>query len=353
MFYRTNCCSTPIQLDKTDKIDLSGLFEDYIKEIFGTREISSENQQKAVELYYNTFAKGVDVGYSPSLEMYDPALAHSLKYNIAQFSALKETSFRKQLEAALVKDGKIVPWSEFKKVADSLNIDYNRRWLETEYHHTVAAANMAEKWQDFEADADLYPNLKIVTAGDARVRDSHRVLDGVILPINHPFWKTHTPPFDWGCRCIIIQTDEEPDEKAPNFKFKEEFKNNPYYSGKVFKSNPYADGLRNDEIKEAKKNLSTFLESETNLINTKNSRVKISLGADYQDLRRNYQVADICSKKLNIDFLIRTHSELKGLTNPEYLIFNKFLGDRKSIDGLNNMRGVIDDAKKTNAKQGS
>lgn len=347
MFYRTNCCSSePIQLDKKDKIDLSGLFEDYIKEIFGTREISSENQQKAIQLYYDTFSKGVDIGYSPKPEMYDPALAHSLKYNIAQFSAFKETSFRKQLENALVKDGKIVPWSEFKKIADSLNIDYNRRWLETEYHHTVAVANMAEKWQDFEADADLYPNLKIVTAGDARVRDTHRVLDGVILPVNHPFWKIHIPPFDWGCRCTIIQTDEDADEKAPNFKFKEEFSHNPYYSGKVFKSNPYADGLSGKEVKETKQNLSSFLDSEKNLINTKNPRVKISLSADHNDLRRNYQVADICAKKLNIDFLIRTHVELKDFTNPEYLIFNKYLGDRKSIEGLNNMRGIIDGSKK-------
>ncbi|AMA48975.1 phage head morphogenesis protein [Flavobacterium covae] len=314
--------------------------------MFDERGISPENQQKAIQHYYDTLAKGVDIGYSPKPEMYDPALAHSLKYNIAQFSAFKETSFRKQLEALLVKDGNIVPWSEFKKAADALNIDYNRRWLETEYHHTVAVANMAEKWQDFEADADLYPNLKIVTAGDARVRDSHKVLDGIILPINHPFWKTHTVPFDWGCRCGIVQSDEEPSEKVPDFKFKKEFQNNPYYSGKIFKENPYLGGLEKTEIKEAKQNVSQFLESETNLINTKNSKVKISLGADYQDLKRNYQVADICSKKLNIDFLIRTHVDLQDVTNPEYLIFNKYLGDRKSIDGLNNMRGVIDSSKK-------
>lgn len=100
------------------------------------------------------------------------------------------------------------------------------------------------------------------------------------------------------------------------------------------------------EVKEVKSNLSDFLKSETNLINTKNPKVKISLGADLQDLRRNYQVADTCAKELNIDFLIRTHVELKGVTNPEYLILKKYLGDRKSIDGIDGIIWNIDHSKK-------
>ena len=278
--------------------------------------------------------------------MYDPALSHSLKYNIAEFSAFKETSFRKQLEAALTSNGKVTPWSEFKKKADELNVEYNRRWLKTEYDHTVATANMAQQWQDFEADADLYPNLKYVTAGDARVRDEHKILDGLILPINHSFWKTHTTPLDWGCRCNIEQTDEDISEKIPDFKVKKAFQNNAYYSGKVFNEIPYTEGLSGAEVKEVKSNLSDFLKSETNLINTKNPKVKISLGADLQDLRRNYQVADTCAKELNIDFLIRTHVELKGVTNPEYLILKKYLGDRKSIDGIDGIIWNIDHSKK-------
>jgi len=185
--------------------------------------------------------------------MYDPALSHSLKYNIAEFSAFKETSFRKQLEAALTSNGKVTPWSEFKKKADELNVEYNRRWLKTEYDHTVATANMTQQWQDFEADADLYPNLKYVTAGDARVRDEHKILDGLILPINHSFWKTHTTPLDWGCRCNIEQTDEDVSETIPDFKVKKEFQNNPFYSGKVFVKDAYFDGLSGAEVKEASK----------------------------------------------------------------------------------------------------
>ena len=244
MFYRTNCCghTDPIKLSKEDDY-LSGLTESYIRQLFDDRKVSEANQKKLWEHYYNTFSKGIDLGYNPKPEMYNPALSHSLKYDIAKFSAFKATSFKNQLESNLTKDGKISPWSEFKKKADELNIQYNRNWLKTEYDHTVASANMAQQWQDFIADADLYPNLKFVTAGDARVRDSHKILDGTVLPINHLFWKTHCTPLDFGCRCNIEQTDETVSEKIPDFKAKKAFQNNPYYSGKVFNESPYADGL--------------------------------------------------------------------------------------------------------------
>lgn len=289
-------------------------------------------------------SEGVDTGYSPKAEMYDPALSHSLKYNVAQFSAFKETSFRKQLEGALTANGKVVKWADFKKKADELNIDYNRRWLRAEYDHTVASATMADKWADFERNKDLYPNLKFQTVGDARVRDAHKPYDGLVLPINHPFWKK-LPPLDWGCRCTVIQTDEDVTENIPSLQVKGAFNNNPYLTGKIFKETPYTDGLTAEEIKAAKGDATKFLQDDIYLLDTGNPRVKISPSADPQDLERNYQVADICAKRLKIDFVIRGHSEVRKFTNPEYLIMNKFLGDRKSIKGLNNMRSVIDAAK--------
>ena len=252
--YRTHCCGSkkPIKLSKDDSI-LSGLVESYIRQLFDDRNVSAENQKKLWQHYYNLFSKGVDLGYNPKPEIYNQELANSLKYDIAKFSSFKETSFRKQLEAALTSNGKVTPWSEFKKTADALNIEYNSRWLKTEYDHTVAAANMAQQWQSFEADADLYPNLKYVTAGDNRVRDEHKILDGTILPINHLFWKTHSTPLDWGCRCNIEQTDEDVSKKIPDFKIKKAFQNNPYYSGKIFNEIPYSDGLNKVEIKEVEK----------------------------------------------------------------------------------------------------
>jgi uncharacterized protein with gpF-like domain len=39
------------------------------------------------------------------------------------------------------------------------------------------------------------------TAGDERVRASHRPFDGVRYPKEHPFWRQFVPPNGWNCRC--------------------------------------------------------------------------------------------------------------------------------------------------------
>lgn len=53
-------------------------------------------------------------------------------------------------------------------------------------------------------DGDLY-NLQIPIAGDERVRASHAALNGITRPANDAYWNTTWTPFDWGCRCRIIQ----------------------------------------------------------------------------------------------------------------------------------------------------
>ena len=37
---------------------------------------------------------------------------------------------------------------------------------------------------------------------DSRTRPQHLEWDGLVLPVDHPFWKTHAPPNGWGCRCM-------------------------------------------------------------------------------------------------------------------------------------------------------
>lgn len=237
-----------VKLDKQDDI-LSRLVEKYFRQLFDDREVSEENRLALWEYYNNNLSSGFNIGYNASSAFYQDDLAAALKNDIALFSAFKETSFKAQLEAALTEGNKVLSWSDFKQKAAELNVEYNQRYLKTEYNHTVATANSVEQWKSFEADADLYPNLKYNAVNDARTREKHKALNGLILPINHVFWKTHSVPLDWGCRCNLEQTDEEPSKIVPAFDVKPMFKNNAAMSGKVFGDMPYS--LTADQAKDA------------------------------------------------------------------------------------------------------
>ena len=327
----------------------------YLRGLFEEKKVSEQHREQLWQYYYDKLAKGVDVGFSPKSLHYDKDLADALKYNIAEFSAFKETSFRKVLESLLIdENGGLRSWKDFKKEAYKVSGDYNHRWLETEYHQTIANAQMAEKWKGFEANADLYPNLKLVSVGDDRVRPEHKILDGTIRPINDPFWKTHTPPLDWGCRCDIIQTDEEPTDIKGGLQLKIEFENNSALTGKIFGGSAYmtSGGLNPEMIEEvgrfAKRMFEKSVEKGREIIEktklfapyktihkAKNgATVKVSPFADKVDLQDNIKTAKLLADKLGIDVNIRPNLDARiilNVKNPEYNIGGK-LGDRKAVE---------------------
>lgn len=74
-------------------------------------------------------------------------------------------------------------------------------------HTSMAYAQTAYAVADEQRD--LFPFWQYQTLGDGGVRPSHAALDGVVLPHDHPFWKSHTPPWDWGCRCQFTPLSED------------------------------------------------------------------------------------------------------------------------------------------------
>lgn len=82
------------------------------------------------------------------------------------------------------------------------------RRLRTIFRTNVNMALAAGQWETIEETKEAFPYLEYADTGDERVRDSHRALDGIVLPVDHPFWDTNYPPNDWGCRCDVIQRSE-------------------------------------------------------------------------------------------------------------------------------------------------
>lgn len=140
------------------------------------------------------------VGVDPSKLKYDDprfALFNDLQADAARFAAHREAQKQRELDAAPDATEKAKIEARYKE------------YLKTEKQGIFANSAAAERWAGFEENADIYPNLEWRTAGDSDVRPEHARLDGLTLPINDPFWKRHTPPLGFGCRCELIQTDKK------------------------------------------------------------------------------------------------------------------------------------------------
>ncbi|MCB2379813.1 hypothetical protein LGH70_19610 [Hymenobacter sp. BT635] len=145
----------------------------------------------------NKLMSGVEVGYNST----DEKATDFLRKNVYLFSAAKTRHQAVELSKQLLDDeGQIRPWRAFRKEALGIHQQYNVRWLEAEYEHAVASAQMASKWQEFE-DEDV---LQYETVGDSRVRPEHKAWDSITLPKSDPWWLTHYPPNGWLCRCTVI-----------------------------------------------------------------------------------------------------------------------------------------------------
>ncbi len=51
---------------------------------------------------------------------------------------------------------------------------------------------------------DAFPMWQYMAVMDDRVRPEHAALNGVVLPADDPFWNSHTPPWDYQCRCDVV-----------------------------------------------------------------------------------------------------------------------------------------------------
>ena len=97
---------------------------------------------------------------------------------------------------------------------------------------------------------------------DERTCETHRAWDGLTLPVEHEFWKTHLPPNDWGCRCYVEPTAGPVTEgvHTEDIPIKEAFANNPARSGEIFPVIPYALGMAPIIINEVERQVERRME---------------------------------------------------------------------------------------------
>lgn len=133
------------------------------------------------------------------------AMRLHLQDNTFMFSGFKTHAQMQQASRLLLDDdSNIKPFNQFLKDVQTIDKTYNGSYLQAEYNFAVHSAQSAAQWQDFAADADDF-YLRYRTAGDERVREQHRLLDGITLPVEDKFWDEFFPPNGWNCRCSVIQ----------------------------------------------------------------------------------------------------------------------------------------------------
>lgn len=211
---------------------------------------------KALEDAVNIGTGGIKYG-EPNFD-----LAEQLRKSAALFSASKSWQEANQLAALTVRpDGKIRDWEEFEVLSRPIVGDYNQRWLKTEYNTGIRAARSAIQWKKWEANADLYPNLRYLESKAANPRKEHKAFYGIVKPIDDDFWVRHMPPSAYGCLCGVEQTDDDVTtqvldgpEPSPGLN------NNPGLTGKLFSDDhPYIASLTPEELKHVTKKAKEYV----------------------------------------------------------------------------------------------
>lgn len=174
------------------------------KRIFGAGMMKEKPVRRLMEETATYLAKGIERG----IEEASPteAMVSSLRESAGIFSGFK--TFHEMKEAAdmlLDEQGNLKPFERFSKDVQKINADYNKHYLKTEYNFTVQSASMAARWEDQQDDGGGRYLLQYRTAGDSKVRESHRKLEGITLPASDPFWDKYYPPNGFNCRCTVAK----------------------------------------------------------------------------------------------------------------------------------------------------
>ncbi|MFA7269879.1 MAG: phage minor head protein [Sterolibacterium sp.] len=100
------------------------------------------------------------------------------------------------------------------KTGDTVITKFDANRLKLIYDINTRQAYSAGLWQRIERNKATSPYIRYITKRDERVRASHKAWDNLTLPVDHPFWNTHTPPNGWRCRCRIMSMSQAEYDKG-------------------------------------------------------------------------------------------------------------------------------------------
>lgn len=101
-------------------------------------------------------------------------------------------------------------WWQPRMVSDPSGIDPDRmvnfasdRRLKTIFWSNMNSARSAGQWERAQRSKRALPYVLYMRTTSGDPREEHLQWVGLILPIDHPFWRTHWPPNGWLCKCQV------------------------------------------------------------------------------------------------------------------------------------------------------
>ena len=206
-------CTNELDYEETPPPEWSDAFIDDVVRGVYTGAYTTKNLPEALylelgERLTNGLYEGLATGDALTT-IANPEYIKNLRNNIYTFSGAKNwQQVNLMSEFLLDSDGNKRSFKQYKDFARQTFGTFNVNYLKTEINHAKGSAQMAEKWQQIDEEADIFPFLRYVTAGDDMVRPAHQALNGVIKRVDSDFWKENSPLNGWNCRCSLQQVEE-------------------------------------------------------------------------------------------------------------------------------------------------
>lgn len=136
-----------------------------------------------------------------------PQEIRSLSFTVSNLETLRQIELVKEsLAKAMDKGENFAQWRDNLDVSVLESLSNAR--LETVYRTNVHGVyNQSTLYN--AVTSDVLPYLMYDAVGDERTRPEHMQLDGTIKKGDSAFWRTHTPPLGYNCRCGIIPLSKE------------------------------------------------------------------------------------------------------------------------------------------------
>lgn len=256
------CCNLPSltgespgmrSLAAGDDNPVTDLINQLIKEIFGDKGIPETIDKNITSYFTERLWQGIAKGYGSNIvnvdyNTPDYDMLASLQRDVVHFSAAKDYSMRRAMANELIDDdGKLRTYTEFRNAAFEIANEHTVHHLQAEYDLSVNAAQMSAKWKRILEDIDTFPLLQFDAVIDNHTTKICFSLNGVVRPVDDPFWGEYYPPNHFGCRSTVRQLDDGditpsgdivyPDKVPPMFKINLAKKglayppDHPYYNG--------------------------------------------------------------------------------------------------------------------------